>query len=955
MWIEYMEMRNIRSYENARIEFRPGVNFINGANGAGKTTLIEAIGWTLFGSAPYRNMQDYFLRYGQKKGTIVIGICTVQAGKTIRFKIKRLLGNARARSIYEEDEPLSVSGEADVEDYLKQVLELERSERLSALFENVIGVRQGLFTAPFLATAKERQTKFNTILQLDDYKSAADHSKAIVDEIKARIQTIQNEMAHLEGRLADEAETSARYQQAEEVYQMLESEWAAILEQSKRAEQGYREQRERYETWQRAIQVHRQYETEYASAKQNLDWLEQQAEQSRVANHLIQTLQERENLYIEAAHRRVGLEAEKETAEALERMIQCLEQEISRSEEQIKLQLIHAAENEQRANAEMAMQKKKCDQAKTEMLNFQTELVHLETELSEFQQQEAREKEEGGLLHSLQNVWRDIEYLYERIRETQMRIAQAERLVQNKPDLLRQYAEQEQLNQEAIMLNGKQSEINLRIQQWKHDIEKFSKGECPYTRQPCETVVGLEAETKEKLQSVIRQYMQQEEQIAILQQQTQRFAHVQKELAACENEEKICAQEQKNLSQWMAEGVRKIESAAKRMDEDVQNGEQLRKRIQERHIQHEQNTQAIQEKLREQVQKIGRIKGDMESLANIQKESEKRILEQACELEKQKDIRDKMILEENEQKKRKDEWKTLREEKKQFEHTGDELARAVQVLSENEKAHYEYVKNSEIAGRFQADLNALFLAQENEQRLKASKEEAEKTRILAQDAYSAETEKQAEAAWRTAMDQKAAIQARMTEKARERTQIQEKVEKLREVRNTYNEMNMRVKKWRKMQKTAEGCRLVLDRAGERMAQLFREQLGQEADRIHHALSNEPVQLTWEKDYEVELLSWQDGEMRKRSYRALSGGEQMSAGLALRLAMLKQLSTLGIAFFDEPTMNLDASRRQALADILPNALAGFEQVFLVSHDDTFDAITQNIISISKEENGSVVSN
>ena len=72
--------------------------------------------------------------------------------------------------------------------------------------------------------------------------------------------------------------------------------------------------------------------------------------------------------------------------------------------------------------------------------------------------------------------------------------------------------------------------------------------------------------------------------------------------------------------------------------------------------------------------------------------------------------------------------------------------------------------------------------------------------------------------------------------------------------------------------------------------------------------------------------------------------------AIRLALLKQLSGLGVGFFDEPTANLDENRRINLARIIPEITRTFRQVFVISHDDAFDAITENVIMLKKEPGG-----
>ena len=75
---------------------------------------------------------------------------------------------------------------------------------------------------------------------------------------------------------------------------------------------------------------------------------------------------------------------------------------------------------------------------------------------------------------------------------------------------------------------------------------------------------------------------------------------------------------------------------------------------------------------------------------------------------------------------------------------------------------------------------------------------------------------------------------------------------------------------------------------------------------------------------------------------------MSAALAVRLALVREMSDLNLAFFDEPTANLDAQRREALAQQIMS-VRGFSQLFVISHDDTFEQATQNIIRVpSKRE-------
>jgi DNA repair protein SbcC/Rad50 len=59
-----------------------------------------------------------------------------------------------------------------------------------------------------------------------------------------------------------------------------------------------------------------------------------------------------------------------------------------------------------------------------------------------------------------------------------------------------------------------------------------------------------------------------------------------------------------------------------------------------------------------------------------------------------------------------------------------------------------------------------------------------------------------------------------------------------------------------------------------------------------------------------------------------------------------LADIDIAFFDEPTTNMDRPRRESLAEAIGN-IRSFRQLFVISHDDTFEKVTENVILINRD--------
>lgn len=126
-------------------------------------------------------------------------------------------------------------------------------------------------------------------------------------------------------------------------------------------------------------------------------------------------------------------------------------------------------------------------------------------------------------------------------------------------------------------------------------------------------------------------------------------------------------------------------------------------------------------------------------------------------------------------------------------------------------------------------------------------------------------------------------------------------------------------------------------------------VSQEARGIFSDLMDDgSARLSWTSDYDVQL----ERGTERLTFPQMSGGEQMSAALAVRLALLKKLSDVDIAFLDEPTQNMDETRRTNLAEKV-REIRGFEQLFVISHDDTFERLVNHAVVVRKRDGQSVV--
>ncbi len=153
-----------------------------------------------------------------------------------------------------------------------------------------------------------------------------------------------------------------------------------------------------------------------------------------------------------------------------------------------------------------------------------------------------------------------------------------------------------------------------------------------------------------------------------------------------------------------------------------------------------------------------------------------------------------------------------------------------------------------------------------------------------------------------------------------------------------------------MQKMLDQFRETIKEAGPLVTQRLLSQISAQANAIFgEIIGDRSAELAWVDDYEIVLR--RDGV--RRTFALLSGGEQMAAALATRLALLRRLTGLDLAFFDEPTQNMDSERRSALAEQI-RRVRGFDQLIVISHDDTFEQGLDSVIHLEKRGGVTVVS-
>ncbi|HEY0080499.1 MAG TPA: AAA family ATPase [Pyrinomonadaceae bacterium] len=192
--------------------------------------------------------------------------------------------------------------------------------------------------------------------------------------------------------------------------------------------------------------------------------------------------------------------------------------------------------------------------------------------------------------------------------------------------------------------------------------------------------------------------------------------------------------------------------------------------------------------------------------------------------------------------------------------------------------------------------------------------------------------------------ERAATLSAQLESAREREQaLAAEIARLDEVRDSLRDEFRSKERLEEMHEATEFVRDTLKAAGPLVTESYLYNISIEANQLYREITGEGGRaLRWSKEYEIML---EEGGY-ERSFTNLSGGEQMVAALAVRLALLKQLSNIRLAFFDEPTVNMDEERRRNLAQQI-GQVRHFDQLFVISHDDTFEESVDHVVPVKRE--------
>lgn len=899
MLILTVELENVKSYEKAKVTFRPGVNAIVGHNGAGKSTILEAIGFTLFDALGYN--QNEFIRGGAKSCKARVAFVSNLDERV--YEVERRIGSGAYYMVYDQQLNTRIcDGKADVLRFLRQHLQVEPSANLSSIFKDAVGVPQGTLTAAFLLTEKDRKGIFESLLRVEEYSRVWEKLRDPLNLIKSRKAEIDVEIGKYQARLERLPLLQAEIAQGKEAVGKTQVALGVALKeldavQTTRAQ--LEDARAKLSTAEREL-------SEVQRKLQGVQALHQKAQQAcadaEAAQKLVIEHQAGYDAFIEAQNSKEALDIQM-------RKQQQVEAQRAEADKRVALQKVQAANVQKELEGVAAAEK-----VVLELQDSVIEQTRLDGELEKARQQQARLEDAKAIVKQQQEQVKRLQTRKVDLERQLLEAHEVEKQIQ--ASTAKSEAGRTEIEKGRELLARLKSEADLMKEQ-SLKLEDMQSAVCPVCEQPLTPAHRQEmlARNNGRLEAMRSDYRDANK-------------HVQTLEAAFQ-------QEQTALKKWQDALLQ-----LPRADEAQKVGEEVARA--QGQLEQAMNQVTVLSDAAQQVEATSKALaalGDPRRRYTVASEQAK----------KRKGLETQLAQAEAEIQTAKDKLEELQSALAGFGDLEGEQARVAATLQTHRTAYQTVLANQRQAESLAARQQEVSTLGQELAALTATCFELEQRCKAATANFDVE-------AYNQACDRGQDLQREVGSLRSQLSSLQANLEKAEHEAAELGAMSKSLsdaegKKQRLVdeEEVLEMIRSKLRQAGPYISSALNRQISDGARQIFSDLMQDYSRhLSWKEDYSITL----EVDGRERSFSQLSGGEQMSAALSVRLALLREMSSVDIAFFDEPTANLDEARREALARQILN-VRGFKQLFVISHDDTFEQATQHLVRVERVEGTSRV--
>lgn len=894
MHITRIQLTNIKSHLDATFEFERGTTAITGTNGAGKTTIIEAIAWTLFGFLDYK--KDDFVSRGEKKGEVRL---TVETSDQKTYVIYRDTGSGYYIFDPAINAKIAEKGE-EVTDFLRRILQVEHGTDLKELFQTAIGVPQGTFTADFLLSPALRKNKFHNLLKVEEYENSARKLKETVKWIKIKQDDVREKIIRAETQLENLDQITLNQTVLEKREKILNKELTALRKQFEISKKSLSEFDELKRKTDESSQIVSKFEMQFNEAIRRKTERERQVEESKNAAAKQKEVESDYKLFQTASENQKRLHIEQSNFAALQNELQKLESEVRAKNIELK---------NLRENLEKAISARNEITALTTQIKQYNDL----TEQSKIKQNELTIAKDAK--NQLANLETDLDKLREDYKNGKSAI---DNLQSQKSEIQAKFAALNVAETSVSAIEAKRSEIINSLANLKAQFEKdkqfereVQNGLCPILSQKCLNLAEGE-NLATYFKSSFSSNTQQINDLSAEQKLLEKVLAFSREIEVIES---------------------KLENAKKLHEQTTENGKRL-KADELRHRENSANLPKLEAESSELEKQINLLGNPLEREKLLQTEAAKESIWTAeigeIEAVINKFEAEKSLLENN---------------LKQFANLADELKTSQIEIEKTQAAQKIFLESQGLANLLKQRESELA---ESNTDVKSLAKEIENAKKVNAD-LSAKYNQNHHLAEQTKLDElrrnEAVLETELKQVSENLKACEIELVRLGEIRV---KLSLEKSEESRLKKIGEATSFISDtlkKAAPEVAKMLLARISQEANLFFREITgNAERTLSWKEDYEVSLEEYG----HERPFATLSGGEQMAAALSVRLAILQELSDIRFAFFDEPTVNMDAERREKLALAIHgiSQKLKFSQIFVISHDDTFESHTDYVISVGK---------
>lgn len=904
-------LKNFKIHRDRCYEFQPGANAICGENGSGKTSILEAIAWVLFDHSEYTRAE--LISVGAKSAQASVSFISNLDGRV--YEVRRCTSRG-----YEIHDPqlkrkLELKKLDDVRCWLCEQLGVSIHTELAKLFAETIGIPQGTFTVDFLKRPGDRKKVFDPILKVEEYKQAYDHSRdletyarAQVEHLEQRLLTYDQQLQGWEALQQQQAQLAATFAQHQVQIQQLSGQMAEIQSELK----ALNVQAQQLQTLEKQVQ---HLQTQWSSKQEILQLLEQNWQQAEQAVQICrqhrpgfqahQTAQATLKDLSQQQKQRQQLLQERQHLQT-----QLRDQQVAQSQQQGQLATFVKMREELQDWQKHVPQQQQLEQAQTScqqtlqtLATDQKQLQRLRQQLRQRQQSQQALGKTIAELATLETQVQTIPPLESQRQQLQDRLGRIE--------ATQQFAQE--LQTVIAQVEPQQDHYRQQVQKAHDLLQSLSLAKAKHTQlsQLLDQGAALTDQIIQTIQTAFADIIDPQTVTKLNQQLQQTDAQLQTAKQAQTQWLTLAAkqQQQADLTQEMAT----LQEECDRIQVSLKQQPQLQSQL--------VDLEAQLSTLKDPKGQIRVLNQQLQGAAKLEAEIAR--LEQSCQTHQQ----------------------SLQKLDTQVQAFGDletQVETQQQIQQDYQDVYQLYLRHRNQANDFKildqqrrdaiADQTQLQnQLTETQAQWQQQSQAHDPVRLAELNQIYEQLQRQHDQLQGGLSPQQAQLRALEQQLQAQQTLAQERDQALGELENKQQVCQF-----------VTDARNIYKYSGPRITKFYLTEISWEADRLYRELLNRAdVALQWTEDYEIQVQE----QGHWRSFKSLSGGEQMCAALAVRLALLKVLVDINIAFFDEPTTNMDEPRRRQLAEALGH-LKSFHQLFVISHDDTFESVTENIIRVER---------